>query len=416
MKHVLFWCDYIARTGYGTVSKNIVREIRKAYGKDIKIEIVAINYFGESFYEDENTYVHSILNDDKKDEHGRYLVLKKLKENNFDGLFILNDLGIVTPVLEVIDYINKEKKQNNIKQFKTIYYFPVDCELIPELCKNLEVCNMIVTYNEYGRKIVEKYRPELKGKIKVVPHGNNSKEFYPLPQDEIEKFRAEYFGKNADKFIITNVNRNQPRKDLPNTIFGFIEAKERWKEYNKLPHIKTQNKEPFLYLHCHPQDPMGWDLRIILRQTELEEDKDYKLLPKELENNLADIEMLNKIYNASDVFLSTTLGEGWGLSYSEAASCRIPIIAPYSTSFIEMSNYGKNAWMLECLYKFTNMDNFIRWQTDQNEIGDKIFEVYRAKMTNSDEYKTKVQKSFDWVKSLEWNLVCKKWVEYFKIF
>jgi len=165
MKHVLFWCDYIARTGYGTVTKNIVRELRKAYGDNLKIEIIAINYFGESFYEDKNTYVNAIITDDKNDEHGRYLVLKKLRENNFDGLFILNDLGIVTPVLEVIDYINKEKKEHNLKQFKTIYYFPVDCEMIPELCKNLEVCNLIVTYNEYGRKIVEKHRPELKGQI-----------------------------------------------------------------------------------------------------------------------------------------------------------------------------------------------------------------------------------------------------------
>jgi glycosyltransferase involved in cell wall biosynthesis len=410
MKHVLFWCDYIARTGYGTVTKNIVREIRKAYGDNLKIEIIAINYFGESFYEDKNTYVNAIITDDKNDEHGRYLVLKKLKENNFDGLFILNDLGIVTPVLEVIDYINKEKKEHNLKQFKTIYYFPVDCEMIPELCKNLEVCNLIVTYNEYGRKIVEKHRPELKGKIKVVPHGNNSKEFYPLLEEEVKKFREEYFGENADKFIITNVNRNQPRKDIPNTIFGFIEAKEIWKKNNE------KNKEPFLYLHCHPQDPMGWNIRLLLKQTELEEDKDYKLLPRELENNLADIEMLNKIYNASDVFLTTTLGEGWGLSFSEAASCRIPIVAPYSTSFIEMSNYGKNAWMLNCLYKFTNMDNFIRWQTDQNEIGELLFEVYQEKKSDSVLYRTKIQKSFEWARSLEWNIVCKKWVEYFKMF
>ena len=132
MKHILIWCDYIAKTGYGTVSKNLVKEVKKHFGSNIKLEIIAINYFGESFYEDENTYVNAIIDTDKKDEHGRYLVLKKLKENSFDGIFILNDLGVVTPVLEVMDYINKEKRQHNLKQFKIIYYFrssefPVDC-------------------------------------------------------------------------------------------------------------------------------------------------------------------------------------------------------------------------------------------------------------------------------------------------
>jgi glycosyltransferase involved in cell wall biosynthesis len=412
MKRVLCLFDYIASTGFGTVSNNILKELKKHFGDNLYFDVIAVNYFGESFYQDKNTYVMSgKLNDDNQDDFGRYFFLKKLKENNYDGVFIIQDLGIITPILELIDYINKEKKENKIKQFKTIYYFPVDCEMIPELCKNLEVCDLIVTYNEYGRNIVLKHRPELKGKIKVIPHGNNSKNFYPLLEEDIKKFRQEYFGENADKFIITNVNRNQPRKDFPNTIFGFIEAKENWKEYNQ----SLELPQPFLYLHCHPKDPMGWDLRILLKQTELEEDKDFKLLPRELENNLADIETLNKIYNASDCFLTTTLGEGWGLSFSEAASCRIPIVAPYSTSFIEMSNYGKNAWMLD-VFRFANMDNFIRWQTDQYEIGEKIFEVYKAKMTDSVEYRTKIQKSFEWAKSLEWNIVCKKWIEYFKIF
>lgn len=405
MKHVLIWCDYIAKTGYGTVSKNLVKEVRKHFGDNLKLEIIAINYFGESFYEDKNTYVNAIIDTDKSDEHGRYLVLKKLRENSFDGIFILNDLGVVSPVLEVIDYINKEKRQHNLKQFKIIYYFPVDCEMIPELCKNLEICNLLVTYTEYGKAIVEKHRPELKGKIKTIPHGNNSKDFYPLPEEEIKKFRSEYFGHNASKFIITNVNRNQPRKDLPNTIFGFMAAKEMW---------SNTGQQPFLYLHCHPQDPMGWDLRVILKQTDLIEDKDYKLLPKELENNLADVDTLNKIYNASDLFLTTTLGEGWGLSFSEAASCRIPIIAPNSTSFIEMSGYGKNAWMLKNLYKFVNNDNFIRYQTDQYEVGEKILQVFIEKTTDDKEYRIKIQRSFEWAKSLEWNLVCKKWIEYFK--
>jgi glycosyltransferase involved in cell wall biosynthesis len=280
--------------------------------------------------------------------------------------------------------------------------------MVYELTKNLELIDVLVTYTEYAKKEVLKHKPKLK--IKIVPHGNNSKDFYPLPKQEIIEFRKEFFGFGEERFIVTNLNRNQPRKDLPQTIFGFIEAKNQWKaKYSSfLP-------EPFLYLHCHPNDPYGWDLRAVLMQTDLVEDEDYKLLPKEFEEMMADTDIVNKIYNASDVYLTTTLGEGWGLGYSEAASCKVPIIAPYSTSFMEMSGYGKNAYMLTTLVPFcSTFDNVIREQTDTYEIADKIIAVAMDKYSNSEVIKNKIQNSYEWVKKLEWSEVCKSWVNYFK--
>ena len=38
-KKVLILCDYIARTGFGTVSKNIIEELRRAYGPRLKTTI-----------------------------------------------------------------------------------------------------------------------------------------------------------------------------------------------------------------------------------------------------------------------------------------------------------------------------------------------------------------------------------------
>ena len=150
-------------------------------------------------------------------------------------------------------------------------------------------------------------------------------------------------------------------------------------------------------------------------QTDLVEDEDYKLLPKEFEEMMADTDIVNKIYNASDVYLTTTLGEGWGLGYSEAASCKVPIIAPYSTSFMEMSAYGKNAYMLTTLVPFcSTFDNVIREQTDTYEIADKIIAVAMDKYSNSEVIKKKIQNSYEWVKKLEWSEVCKSWVNYFK--
>ena len=407
--------DYVARTGFGTVSKNIVKELTKHYGDELQLDIIAINYFGEPYHEDKNTFVISArLNDVNDDPFGRFFFLKILKETDaYDGVFICQDLGTITSFMEVLQHIKQDKKDNNKKVFKSIFYTPVDnVRLIYPLVKGLDFFDTLVTYTEYGRKLIKDINPNLK--VKVVPHGNSSKDFFPMAEEDIKKFRQEYFGENADKFIITNINRNQPRKDIPNTIFGFIEAKEVWRE--ELP-------KPFLYLHMHPKDPMGWDIRALMMQTDLVEDVDYKLLPMEYEEQGTETELVNKIYNASDVYLTTTLGEGWGLGFSEAAACKVPIIAPNSTSFIEMSNYGKNAYMLESLYPFVNeTDNVIRQQTDIYEIAETIKYVAEAKFGLLEELNAKenlqerIENNYKWSKKIEWSEVCKSWIEYFKIF
>jgi len=406
-KKILILCDYLSRTGFGTVSKNIIEQLKKSFGANLKKYIIAVNYFGEPYQEDENTFVISAkLNDVKSDDFGRHFFLKTLKENDYDGIFICQDLGVVTPLIELLQHIKNGKKELNLKNFKSIFYFPVDSAILEVLTKDIEFFDLLVTYTEYGRKQILKHKPALKSKIKVIPHGNNSKDFYPLPKEDALKFRKEYFGENAGKFIITNVNRNQPRKDIPNTIFGFSAALAEW-DIN-LP-------KPFLYLHCHPQDPLGWDIRAIMIQTSLKEDIDYKILPKEYEAAMVDVETLNKIYNASDVYLTTTLGEGWGLTVSEAAACKLPVIAPYTTSFMEMTEYGKNAYMLRTIYPYCGtIDNIIREQTDIFEIAETLLQVAKDKYSNSEELQYKVENSYNWVKKLEWAEVCKLWSQYFK--
>jgi glycosyltransferase involved in cell wall biosynthesis len=424
-KKILCLFDYVARTGFSTVSTNIVKELKKHYGKNLYLDIIAINYFGEPYQEDENTFVISARKNDVNDDaFGRYFFLKVLKEApDYDGIFICQDLGVIVPFIEVLEHIKQEKKDANQKVFKSIFYFPVDCKIIFELVRGLEFFDLLVTYTEFARKEVKRLRPELN--VKVVPHGNNSKDFYPLPQEEIDIFRKEYFGENANKFIVTNINRNQPRKDFPNTIFGFIEAKNDWRDNDDA----REMPEPFLYLHTHPNDPMGWDLRAIMLQTDLVEDVDYQLLEQKYETEMCPTEMVNKIYNASDLILTTTLGEGWGLTFSEAAACKKPIIAPYTTSFIEMSNYGQNAYMLKNIYPYVHTnDNVVREQTDIVEVGNLIRQVAKIKCiyanpdTSQSEYfsvkkhNDMIENNYKWVQKLEWKDICKTWIEYFKIY
>jgi glycosyltransferase involved in cell wall biosynthesis len=399
------------RTGFATVSSNIKREIKKAYGEQVSLDILGINHYGEDYVEEDGTRVFSAkINDVKNDDFGRYYFLKMVQEGDYDGIFIIQDLGVIHPIIPILESIKQKKKEANKKLFKSIWYFPVDCHLFATLTRHLEFFDVVVTYTEFGRDEILKFRPDLKGKIKVVNHGNNPKDFYPLNEEEKKKFRKEYFGKNADKLIITNVNRNQPRKDIPNTIFGFIEAKKDWKQ-NGL------TKEPFLYLHCMPKDPLGHDLRAILMQTQLVEYKDFMLLPKQYEENLLGIDMLNGIYNSSDVFITTTLGEGWGLTITEAFATKLPVIAPNTTSIKEISGEGSRAYLLETIVPFcSTVDNIIREQSDCWEIGERIIEVSNDLLNKNQKLNDKVEKAYKYVNTLTWEDVCKRWIEYFKIY
>ena len=402
---VLATFDYNSPTGFATVSKNLVKNWKKTFGDNLKLDIVAVNYFGEDYSEGENIRVISAKKHDvAKDDWGRYVFMRSLKDIDYDLIFILGDLGTVIPMIPYLKEIKDEKKAASRKQFKSILYFPVDFALTPNLGVGLEFFDSLATYTEFGRLHTLRVNPSVKGKIKVVPHGNNMENFFPLPKSEAQEFRKKYFGENADKFIVGSVNRNQSRKDIPTTIFGFLEY---WENHNK---------ESFLYLHMNPKDPMGWHLRTILAQTPLREGKDFMFPPQEDYNKGADVTKLNLIYNALDCFLSTATGGGWELTVTEAMSARKPVIIPKHTSLEHLGGQnGERAYFLETLYPIVAMvDNIIRFQSDLYEISDTLHQVEKDLHFTNPELLDKLDKAYKFVESLDWKDIAKVFSDEFK--
>lgn len=437
--NMLFLGDYKANTGYGTVSKNLVpywkqHFFRKLYGDKWHLDICAVNFFGDLAHEDKNTTVFSALksmdfstNREMKDDFGRLGFINALfhaadpqaeneklhpSEIGYDGVFIIQDVPVITVIVPIMEELKRRFKKENKKDFKTIIYFPADFQLMPAFVKDLEFFDAIVTYNEYSRQAVLKWNPDLKKRIKVIPHGTNTTDFFPLSEPEILNFRKEYFGDNSEKFIVTNVNRNQPRKDFPTTIFGF-------EEYHK------QNPDSFLYLHTNPNDPLGHDLRAVLMQTSLQEGIDFMLPEKAKQNHGFSVQELNLIYNASDVFLTTTLGEGHGLTVTEAMACGLPVICPLNTSMIEITDNGKRAYVLENQYPVcSHFDNAIRDACDLVEVSEKLAMVHED-LVRRDHNKQqglkqvgrlqeKTERALQYVRSLTWDSIGERWVQLMK--
>jgi glycosyltransferase involved in cell wall biosynthesis len=433
MKNILCLFDYgvNVHTGFATASKNIIQEIKKEFKGELHLDILAINYFGKKneedpnakypiidYFEEDGTYVISAklseefakqnLEGAKKegDDFGRYFFLKCLKERDYDGVFIIQDLGVIQPIIPIMEDIKLEKQKANKKQFKSIFYFPIDCRIIKPLVKKLEFFDNIITYTDYGKEEVCRFKPELRSRIKVIPHGNNSKDFYYVEdREEVAKFRKAYFEENAEKFIISNINRNQPRKDIPTTIFAFQELKNNWKH----------EKKPFLYLHMNPKDHLGWDLRALLLQTDLKEYEDYMFPPPHMENHGASVDFLRMIYNCTDLYITTNLGEGWGLSITEAMGSKVPVIAPLHTSITEISANGKR------IYPITEFIPFCGWNDNLHRdmcFIDNVVEVMEDAVENiindTEKNKEKINLAYEYVKSLDWKGIAKRFVEQFK--
>jgi glycosyltransferase involved in cell wall biosynthesis len=395
---LLCYFDYKCTTGFSTVSTNVLRGLKKHFGNRLYTDVVAINYFGKDYKtQDERTAVFNCKkNDPDKDGFGRKFFLKMLQAHDYDVVLMIQDIGIVMPMVEVMRTIRDKKK----KPFKTIYYYPLDGTPMKEWFKDFDFFDQPVAYTEYAKKETVKIVPSLEEKLKVILHGVDTEVFTIIEADQAWEFRKAYFGEeNAYKTIWGNVNRNQPRKNFPLTISAFVKYREKY------------DPNSFLYLHCDPHDPMGWKLPQICDQFGLVYGKDYKFPNREEMEAAQDAGLLNVIYNSLDYFLNTTSGEGFGLTIVEAMACGVPVISLDHTSISEIGGSDR-AWLIKSgLYPYiTHFDNMVRYQCDPMVVAIMMDLVMR----NGGELERKCDLAYDFAQSLDWAKINEQWISLFE--
>ena len=390
---VLAYCDApTCATGFSTVSRNIFEGLYKTGRYDI--DVLGINYWG-----DPHNFPYRIWptgTNAEKDPYGRKKVCGMIPRMEYDILFFLQDTFILDFLPELIPYL-----QGKGKKFKSICYFPVDGTPKSGWINNINAVDFPVAYSQFGLAEAKKAFPGLKD-TKTVPHGANTKDFFVLPEEEVKKFKAQYFGPQAEKFVFTNLNRNQQRKDIPRTIQAFVE-------------FKKQVPESLLYLHMAQKD-QGWDLPEVVKAYGLNPKEDV-IFPENFGPNQGyPMQIVNMIYNMSDAVISTTLGEGWGLSWIEAMATKTPIIMPENTALIENITEDRGYLVKSggdpALYTVLPHDNeVVRPLVDVKDMVDKMLRIYN----NPEEAAKRAENAYKWmVKELEWQqAVAPQWVNIF---
>jgi glycosyltransferase involved in cell wall biosynthesis len=386
---ILAYCDApTCATGFATVSRNILNGLY-ATGK-YDIDILGINYWGEPHNFPFRIWPTGINND--RDPYGRKKVFQQILQMDFDLLFFLQD----TFILDFLPELHNKLREQN-KKFKSICYYPVDGTPKESWLHNVNACDYLVAYSEFGKEESIKSLPIIKTPM-VIPHGVNTKDYFPINKNDVSAFRAHFFGAQSNKFIFTNLNRNQQRKDIPRTIAAFAEF------HKEIP-------QSLLYLHMAKKD-QGWDLPEVVEAYDLNITEDV-IFPENFGPNQGyPRNIVNMIYNASDCVISTTLGEGWGLSWIEAMAAKTPVIMPRNTAMIEnitedrgwLVNSGSNPSLFTIV---PNDNEVVRPLVDVED----MVRAMRAVYFDTEEARKRANNAYNWIATkMDWeNSIIPKW-------
>jgi D-inositol-3-phosphate glycosyltransferase len=386
--------EFFCNTGFAVVAQNIVKQLLKTDKYDFTI--IGGNYFGEPYDHKEWPvivfpglfYTRQHLQE-YNDVKGFQRVLDALSTGEFDILFTIYDPTNIATFGEAVKATQAELKKQGRKVFKWVYYFPVENYVRKHWVDNaIGLADYPVAYTEYGKKEVIKVDPSVK--VGIIYHGINLKEFYPLDKETIESNKKTIFGGAfKDKYVVSNINRNVRRKDLPRTLLAFKEFKK------SVPNA-------ILYLHSRYND-MGGDFRVMANDIGLKEFEDY-IHPINITEDGYPIEA---IYNVSDLIITTTLGEGWGLSISEAMATKTPVVAPNNTSLTEIIGDDRG-FLCDCKEKINLGPDDWNLYRPIVDIDDMVSRMIEAHDGGIDFY---INNAYEWIKKLSWEKICVKWDE-----
>lgn len=238
-------------------------------------------------------------------------------------VFLLYDIVFQ---LQYLEHLRKAAAKPRI-----VFYSPVESgPIAPEIIQRLGGVSRYVVFTEYGRQEIESGLRTVRENdpafqfpdLEVIPHGVATEKFFPLPDKAEARQRMRLSdAEHRDAFIVLNANRNMPRKRIDLTIHGFaLFAKD------KPANVK-------LYLHMATEDT-GWNVLILAKRHGIFD----RLIMTQADNSRPTFsdEQLNYLYNACDVGITTTTGEGWGMPSFEHGATRAAQIVPRHTSLADL--------------------------------------------------------------------------------
>ena len=170
--------------------------------------------------------------------------------------------------------------------------------------------------------------------IKYVPHGINSKDFFPITKDhtlypDLVKFKQDTIPNKDVEFVVYFNSRNINRKKPGDVILSY-------KFFCDLIG-KEAAKKCALIMHTSAVDQNGTDLRAV---KEALTDPEYvNVYFSQAKINTA---QMNMMYNMSDVTMLISSNEGWGLSLTESMMAGTMIVGAVTGGMQDQMRFEKD--------------------------------------------------------------------------
>lgn len=339
MAKVLWIGDAGTHTGFSRVTHSIGERLVRDFGHDL--HVVALNYDGGDPV-DTNLKLYVPTTKVSSDIYGQSRYIELLGKIEPDVVVILNDPNIVLDLL----LRSKYDPQHILLRYRPLLaYVPIDGHNHPpSWFKTLHRVARVLAMSEHGARemtIESEDGPGVFEGLKrpeVVYHGVDTDQFYPvslkrpltLSNGETIRSKAEakkQFGWEKDEFVVLRVDKNSGRKDYPAS----------WKAL--VPFMRNHDNVR-VHLHCQGSGlEHGLDIQSMLSRDELTHER--FTLPGTLNSYTGwPQEDLVGLYNAADVFITTSRGEGFGLTIAEAMACGVPVIAQNVSAIPEVVGPG----------------------------------------------------------------------------
>ena len=237
-----------------------------------------------------------------------------------------------------------------------IAYMPCDAENIMDAYR-LDALAHAVFLTHFG--LQEARVGGYTGPASVIGHGVDLDLYHPIDQ---QVARAT-LGLPPHLFLFGAVATNQPRKRWDLTLYA-------WKLFLEQTHATDA------YLYCHTTDVgTGWDL-LQLADTWGIQDQVLLPMPPLAPEGLPEA-LMPCVYSALDVQISTTQGEGFGLTTLEGLACGVPHIVPHFAALAEWPGdavLGVSATMPSVT---TGCTNLVGWCVNPWDMARAMEELYR---------------------------------------
>lgn len=305
-------------TGAGQVSRHLLPVLHEFFDE---IHVCAINqWWTQPGIPEWMTITQGTQEDLWASAEARRFIAAK----DYDCLFLTTDLNR-------IDELYEEIRAAREAGIPVIMYAAMDCHIFHKhFWRVLKLASVAVVFSEWARRQAIFVDPDLES-LRVIYHGCEPDVFYPLPEEERRALRQQFFGVGDETFVVASVNRNQLRKDLARAMAAF-----------HLFHLDSPDS--LLYMHCKQSD-LGGHLPSQAIALGLSKQEIVFAPPEYHESGGLTRSDLNKIYNAADVCISTSTGEGWGLTTTEAMAAGVPFIGPDNSVFPEqLGNFEMLRW------------------------------------------------------------------------